>query len=48
MGTFENIKDGILSNAKKVGEKANEAFEKMKKENRKDFGKNVDFLLESM
>ena len=32
MGTFENIKDGILSNAKKVGEKANEAFEKMKKE----------------
>ena len=45
MGTFENIKDGILSNAKKVGEKANEAFEKMKKENKKTDDKDKKGIL---
>lgn len=45
MGTFENIKDGILSNAKKVGEKANEAFEKMQKENKKTDDKDKKGIL---
>ena len=36
MGVFENIGEGILSTAKKVGEKASEKLEKTQKEQEKE------------